>query len=158
MMTRTDLTVFLSGAAVALTTGVLLGGAMQPHLASDDDRPAGPQIVASYDGRSTGPFDPGDPYAMLAAYHGTPPDYVMGTDWKKSMAPPVEKVAVTEPREAAYEPPPPIPTQEAPVLTPTVYYAPPPTHGYPSMGGAHPSVIEIAAPADDFDETPGAGR
>ncbi|HZZ31087.1 MAG TPA: hypothetical protein VFE10_03765, partial [Phenylobacterium sp.] len=90
--------------------------------------------------------------ATLAAYHGTPPDYVMGTDWKKSMAPPVEKIAVTEPRELRDEPPP-------PVLTPAIYDAPPPpTQAYPSMGGAHPSVIEIPAPADDFDETPGAGR
>ena len=83
-MTRTDLTVFLSGAAVALTAGVLLGGAMQPHLVGDDGRPAGPQMFAAYDGRSTGPFDPGDPYVTLAAYHGAPPDYVMGTDWKKA--------------------------------------------------------------------------
>ncbi|HEX3367668.1 hypothetical protein [Phenylobacterium sp.] len=150
-MTRTDLTVFLSGAAVALTAGVLLGGAMQPHLASDDGRPAGPQMFAAYDGRSTGPFDPGDPYMTLAAYHGAPPDYVMGTDWKKAMAPPVEKTAVAEPRDAPDDPPPPI-------LTHVVYDEPPPTHDYPSMGGSHPSVIELPAPADETEPAPDAGR
>jgi hypothetical protein len=155
MMTRTDLTVFLSGAAVALTAGVLLGGAMQPHLSGDDGRPAGPQMFAAYDGRSTGPFDPGDPYVTLAAYHGTPPDYVMGTDWKKAMAWPDQKVAVAEPREAAATPP---ADDPPPALTHAVYDEPPPTHDYPSMGGAHPSVIEVPAPADETAEPPGAGR
>jgi hypothetical protein len=152
MMTRTDLTVFLSGAAVALTAGVLLGGAMQPHLNSDDGRPEGPQMFAAYDGRSTGPFDPGDPNATLAAYHGTPPDYVMGTDWKRAMAPTVVKVALTEPRDATDDPPP-------AVLTRAVYDEPaPPAHDYPSIGGAHPASTEIPAPADEDDIAPGAGR
>jgi hypothetical protein len=152
-MTRTDLTVFLSGAAVALTAGVLLGGAMQPHLTSDDGRPAGPQMFVAYDGRSTGPFDPGDPYATLAAYHGTPPDYVMGTDWKKAMSPPVEKITVAQPRDESPDDPPPA------VLTRTAYYEPPPpTHDYPSMGGAHPAVIEVPAPADETGQAPDAGR
>jgi len=152
MMTRTDLTVFLSGAAVALTAGVLLGGAMQPHLSGGDGRPEGPQMFAAYDGRSTGPFDPGDPNATLAAYHGAPPDYVLGTDWKRAMAPPPERVSVAEPRDPPDDPSP-------PVVTHAVYYEPPPlTHDYPSMGGAHPSVIETPAQADETDEAPGAGR
>jgi hypothetical protein len=152
-MTRSDLTVFLSGAAVALTAGVLLGGAMQPHLTGDDGRPEGPQMFAAYDGRSTGPFDPGDPNATLAAYHGTPPDYVMGTDWKKAMAPTVVKVAVTEPGEATDDAPPP------PVLTRAAYDEPtPPSHDDPSMGGAHPATIEVPAPTDQSDIAPGAAR
>jgi hypothetical protein len=152
MMTRTDLTVFLSGAAVALTAGVLLGGAMQPHLTRDDGRPEGPQMFAAYDGRSTGPFDPGDPNATLAAYHGAPPDYVLGTDWKRAMAPRVERIAVTEPREATDDAPP-------AVLTRAVYDEPtPPAHDYPSMGGAHPVAVEVPVPADESVEPPDAGR
>ena len=79
-----DLKIFLPGAAVAVTAGLLLGGAVQPHLDAGDGRPAGPQSVAGWEtGRSTGPFDPG---VTLAAYHGQMPDYVLGTDWKKTMA------------------------------------------------------------------------
>ena len=156
-MTRTDLTVFLSGAAVALTAGVLLGGAMQPHLDRDDGRPAGPQMFAAWDGRSTGPFDPGDANVMLAAYHGNPPDYVLGTDWKKAMAWPDEKAAVSAPREAAPEPAPPV--EPPPVLARVTYQEPPPpTHDYPSMGGAHPSVIEIPPVAEANEDPPAAGR
>jgi hypothetical protein len=156
-MTRTDLTVFLSGAAIALTTGVLLGGAMQPHLSGDDGRPAGPQMFAAYDGRSTGPFDPGEPNVTLAAYHGTPPDYVMGTDWKRAMTWPDQKVAVSQPSDAAEETPP--AADPPPVLARAVYdEPPPPTHDYPSMGGAHPSVIEVPAAADEAAEPPDEGR
>jgi hypothetical protein len=150
-MTRTDLTVFLSGAAVALTTGVVLGGAMQPHLNGDDGRPEGPQMFAAYDGRSTGPFDPGDPSLVLAAYHGTPPDYVMGTDWKKAMTPPVEKAAVTEVHEAPDDSPP-------PVLARAAYDEPPPTHDYPSLDGARPPATDAPTPADGSDIAPAPDR
>jgi hypothetical protein len=156
-MTRTDLTVFLSGAAVALTAGVLLGGAMQPHLDRDDSRPAGPQMFAAWDGHSTGPFDPGESNVTLAAYHGNPPDYVLGTDWKKAMTWPDEQAAVSARREAAPEPPP--PAEPPPVLARVVYEGPPPpTHDYPSMNGAHPTVIEIPPVAEASEDPPAGGR
>ena len=82
--------VLLSGAAAAAITGVLLGGAMRPHLDADG-RPAGPQMFANWSGvRSTGPFDPG---TTFASYQGRVPDHVMGTDWKKAMAWPDERAA-----------------------------------------------------------------
>ena len=84
--------VLLSGAAAAAISGVLLGGAMQPHLDAADGRPAGPQMFANWSGvRSTGPFDPG---TTFASYPGRVPDYVTGTDWKKAMAWPGERAAV----------------------------------------------------------------
>lgn len=153
-MTRTDLTVFLSGAAFALTAGVLLGGTMRPSLNIEDGRPAGPQMFAAWDGHSTGPFDPGAPEATLAAYHGKTPDYVMGTDWKKALAPPRDTAATSPPADPPAEPA----AAPAPALTPVVYEAPPPpTRDYPSMGGAHPWVIQVPASAADGAEAPDAG-
>lgn len=76
---------FLSGAALSLAAGALLGGAMRPNLDARDARPAGPQMVAGWEsGQSTGPFDPG---VTLAAYSGQLPDYVLGTDWKRESEP-----------------------------------------------------------------------
>lgn len=55
--------VFCAGAVAALVGGVLLGGAMRPNPgATDDGRPAGPQMLANWSGaHSTGPFDPSSP-------------------------------------------------------------------------------------------------
>jgi hypothetical protein len=145
-----DLKLFLPGAAVALTAGLMLGGAMQPHLDDGDGRPAGPQIVAGWEtGRSTGPFDQG---MTLAAYHGQVPDYVLGTDWKKSMAWPDERAAVSPPsQDVASDDPAP---DEAPAtLTRAAYEEPAPApHAYPSLGGAGPkahAATDADVAADD---------
>lgn len=135
----------LSGAAVALAAGLMLGGAMQPHL-YDGDRPSGPQMFASWAGaRSTGPFDPG---TSFASYRGQAPDYVMGTDWKKRMTLPDEPAAAPTPRRE----PPTVDGPEAPTpatFTRTAYEElPPVVHAYPSMDGAHPSVIDVPAEAE----------
>jgi hypothetical protein len=107
--------------------------------------------------RSTGPFDPG---TTFAAYHGAMPDYVLGTDWKKSMAWPAERAALSPPREVAEEDD--TPSEEpAPTLTRTAYEEPSPApHDYPSMGGAHPSVIDVPppAPAEEAQNAPGVQR
>lgn len=155
-MTRTDLTVLLSGAALALAAGMLAGGAMQPHLARDDGRPAGPQMFAAWDGDSTGPFDPGASGAELAAYHGAPPDYVMGTDWKKAMSRTDEEIAEAPAHEAAAEAAPP-PADPPPVIMHATYDEPPTPHDDPSMTGAHPSVIETPPPADATDDPANPG-
>jgi hypothetical protein len=128
--------ILLAGTAAALTAGVLLGGSMRPELAVGD-RPAGPQMFASWSGtRSTGPFDPG---TTFVAYPNPAPDYLLGTDWKKRMAWPDEPAATPEPTgddaatEATDDAP---PAQAASVLTPAAYEQPTPVeHNYPSLGG-----------------------
>jgi hypothetical protein len=141
-----DLKVFLPGAAAAVTAGLLLGGAMQPHLDDGDGRPAGPQIVAGWEtGRSTGPFDPG---LALAAYHGQMPDYVLGTDWKKTMAWPDERAAVSPPsQDASHDDPTP---DEAPAVLTRIAYDDPPAapRAYPSLGGVTAPVVHAATDAD----------
>jgi len=147
--TVSELKIPLAGAALALVTGILLGGAMQPQLVGDDARPAGPQMFADWAGaRSTGPFDPG---TTFASYHGNVPDYVMGTDWKRRMTWPDDLAAVSAPREEvrADDPPAADPVPEHVALTRAAYEEPPPPpHDYPSIGGAHPAVVEVPAPAE----------
>jgi|SRR5437879_1546031 len=136
--------VLLAGAAAALVSGVLLGGAMRPNLGSaDDGRPAGPQMFANWSGaRSTGPFDPG---TTFAGYNGKIPDYVLGTDSKKAMAWPDERAAVSASREMTRNDDPPA---EPVVVARTDYQdLPSPPHDYPSLSGAHPSGSDDAAPA-----------
>ena len=134
-LTLTELKIPLSGAAGALIAGLLLGWAMQPHL-YDGDRPAGPQMFADWAGaRSTGPFDPG---TSFISYQSKMPDYVMGTDWKKRMAWPDERAAVSAPREIVRDNPP--PPADAPVLSRAAYEEPrAPLPGYPSLGAARPA-------------------
>jgi hypothetical protein len=149
-LTLSELTIPLSGAACALVAGLLLGGAMQPHLDAADGRPAGPQMFADWAGvRSTGPFDPGTTFVN---YPGKMPDYVMGTDWKKTMAWPNERAAVSAPREAALDD---APTPPEPILTRVAYEEPPaaPPHGYPSLGGAR-SVSDAAIDDDSLPADP----
>jgi hypothetical protein len=147
-----DTKTLAGGAGFALACGILLGGAMQPSL-GDDGRPAGPQQIAGWSGvRSTGPFDPG---MSPASYGGVVPDYVTGTDWKKTpagpdeqaaVAPPSRRVAVADETPAAQDD-----AQTAPA-TRADFYAPPPARpGYPSLGGGRASgaADEPAdAPAD----------
>lgn len=144
--------ILLAGTAVALTAGVLLGGAMRPELAVGD-RPAGPQMFASWSGtRSTGPFDPG---TTFVSYPDPAPDYLMGTDWKKRMAWPDERAATSA--SATEAAPPETPETPAPidapsVLTRAVYGEPTPiAHAYPSLGGdvAPPAVTSPPAAEDD---------
>ena len=142
-----DLKIFLPGAGLALAAGMLLGGAMQPQL-YDGDRPAGPQIVAGWEtGRSTGPFDPG---TTFAAYHGQMPDYVLGTDWKKTMAWPEERAAVSPPsQDVSHDDP--SPDEEPATLTRVAYVDPPapaPIHAYPSLGGASGASVHAATDTD----------
>jgi hypothetical protein len=126
------------GATTALACGLFLGGAMRPEL-GDDGRPAGPQTIAGWAGvRSTGPFDPGP---SAANYGGQVPDYVMGTDSKRSMAWPETRAAVAEraPPMAVYEVAPPAPEDGA-WAPPMVQAddqdaAPTPQTAYRSQGG-----------------------
>jgi hypothetical protein len=130
-----ELKIPLSGAAGALVAGLLLGGAMQPHL-YDGDRPSGPQIFAEVAGaRSTGPFDPG---ASFVSDPGKTPDYVMGTDWKTRAAWPDERAAVSASREVSRDDD--SPSVEIATLDHAAYVEPPaPRPGYPSLGGARPA-------------------
>lgn len=134
----TDLKVFLPGAGLALAAGLLLGGAMQPHLDTDDSRAAGPQIIANSGGhRADGSPDVG---ATLAAYNGRTPDYVLGTDWKKAMTWPDERASVSAAaREVDLDDS--TPTQAPAALTRVTYVEPPSSpHVYPSLAGAGPTV------------------
>lgn len=141
--------ILLAGTAVALTAGVLLGGAMRPELAIGD-RPEGPQMFASWSGtRSTGPFDPGTTFVN---YPNPAPDYLMGTDWKKRMAWPDERAAVPA---AAEEAPAETAEDRAPGEAPTVlarvaYEEPAPAaHVYPSLGRDAPAATAPPPSADD---------
>ena len=137
-----DLKVFLPGAGVALATGLLLGGAMQPHL--DDNRPAGPQMLADQAGPRSG--DTVDPGVSLAAYHGNPPDYVLGTDQKRSMTWPAEQAAVSDPRESVTEAP--ASAEDRPVITRATYESPKPSHAYPSMGAGAAAAADAGVNDD----------
>jgi len=140
-----------SGAAAALLSGVFLGHLMALNLAASADRPAGPQMIADFVGeRSTGPFDPG---TTFVAYQGNTPDYVQGTDWKKALTWPDEKAALTRATRDSAPAADDVATDAsdtAQTLTRIAYNdAPPPSHSYPSLGGAPPA--DEAADADDPD-------
>ena len=153
-LTLSELRIPLSGAAAALVAGMLAGSFMQPHLADGDGRPAGPQMFADWAGaRSTGPFDPG---TTFVSYQGKTPDYVMGSDWKKRMAWPDERAAVSAPREVVREDDQ-VVAERVAVLTRTTYEEPPPApHDYPSLvGGARSaSVADHAVDDDSVDTAP----
>lgn len=142
----------LGGAGVALVAGLLMGAVAKPDLASDD-RPAGPQMMAGWSGtRSTGPFDDG---ATFAAFNGQIPDYVLGTDWKKSLEPvyaPDPEPRVRETRLARNDDPPELP------LTPAAYDdTPPPEVTYPSMHGGEPARPDPTLPPPAEGDDTGAG-
>jgi hypothetical protein len=140
-----DLKVFLPGAAAALACGLLLGGAMQPHLDADD-RPVGPQIIAAASGeRSDVSPDTG---LSFAAYHGQVPDYVLGTDWKKTMAWPDERAAVSPPTRLAVQDDA-APADPPVTFTRAAYDEPTPQpHAYPSLGGGAGRGVHAATDAD----------
>lgn len=143
--------ILLAGTAVALTAGVMLGGAMRPELAVGD-RPGGPQMFANWSGtRSTGPFDPG---TTFVSYPSSAPDYLLGTDSKRRMAWPDEQAATSQPATAVEPEAPAVaaPAQAPTVLTRAVYDEPAPaTGGYPSLGGAShaAAAASSAQPAPD---------
>jgi hypothetical protein len=145
---------FCAGAALALTCGLTLGGAMRPDF-GDDGRPAGPQQISGWSGvRSTGPFD-NEP--LPASYLGQVPDYVLGTDWKKTLAAPDRPAAAPAPRRVAARDDDGGLSTEAlkaasaePSRRPVSHEPPPAEHGrYPSLGGgtALDQADEQAAPA-----------
>jgi hypothetical protein len=106
----------LSGGAIALILGGLLGHAMQPDLGQRTDRPMGPQMFADWPGTgSTGPFDEGTTFdvAYKVAAGGQVPDYVYGSDWKRMTAAPSEAIAVTK---ASYDEGPATPSADDPRL------------------------------------------
>ena len=145
----------LAGAGIAAVAGLLMGAAAKPDLGWDD-RPAGPQIVAAGGGgRSTGPFDDG---AAFANYKGQLPDYVLGSDWKKSLTLPVLTADASPAAPADLRA-----SREAPAnlspsspVTRASYEEPPhPAPVYPSMQGGEPHGADILPPAHpDSADTP----
>jgi hypothetical protein len=138
----------LAGAAIAAVAGMLMGAAAKPDL-NADDRPAGPQMLASVGGaRDAGPF--ADDGASFAAYHGKLPDYVLGTDFAKATSiypsaylPPLAKAS------AVRDDPPP----EATPVTHVAYADDPPAKpSFPSVDGGAPSD-----PASNSDDAPASG-
>ena len=120
---------------------------MQPQL-FEGDRPSGPQMFADWAGaRSTGPFDPGTTFVN---YQGKMPDYILGTDWKKSMTWSDERAAVSAPREVVRDEIPPEPPIESASLTRAAYEEPPPApHAYPSLAGGQPAATADEPPTQD---------
>lgn len=77
-------TALYAGVGVALAAGLLLGAVMKPALRIGA-HPAGPQIQAGSSGvRSPAPSDYGG--LSYAPYSVEIPDYVLGTDWRKTSA------------------------------------------------------------------------
>lgn len=132
---------------------------MQPDLNAGADRLQGPQIFADGAGRVAEPADNG---AILAAYHGRLPDYVLGTDAKRAAAWPDERAALAapaqdEPDERA------APPEDATRLTRTAYNdaSPPPSphRPYSSLDGGPTWVIDAAdRPADDEEDDEPTGH
>ena len=130
------------GAGLAAVAGLLMGAAAKPDLGWDD-RPAGPQILAAWGGgRSTGPFDDG---AAFSNYKGQLPDFVLGSDWKRSLDTPTLTAEpahpATEPRLARNDD---LTDLPVPQMTPVSYDALP--HGapsYPSVEGGEPGDAEL---------------
>lgn len=139
-----DLKTLFAGVGVAAVSGLLLGGAMQPDLRGDE-RPEGPQIFAGWSGaRSTGPFDDG---MTLAYYEGRIPDYVVGTDWKQTIAWQEEPEIAEAPRDySAFDEPEPAPDAAA-YAADAVWQEPasePPA--YPSLTGGVAYGIDLPPP------------
>jgi hypothetical protein len=132
----------LAGAGIAAAAGLLMGAAAKPEL-NVDDRPEGPQIMAGWSGvRSTGPFDDG---ATFASYNGQIPDYVLGTDWKKSLTP---AASPPEPRQRLARNDEPAPADDL-GFTHAAYDEPPRAPPvYPSVAGG----ADLAIPEDPPEE------
>mgnify|MGYP001627500491 CR=1 FL=1 len=147
-----DLKTLFAGVGVAAVSGLLLGGAMQPDLRGDE-RPEGPQIFAGWSGaRSTGPFDDG---LTLAYYEGQIPDYVVGTDWKQTIAwqePP--EIVEAQADHSAFDEPEAAPEAEAYAADASWQEPPPEPPAYPSLSGGVAYGVDLPPPPPppaDFD-------
>jgi len=140
-----DLRSLFSGAAVAVLSGLILGGVMQPNLRADD-RPAGPQILAGISAPRADRLH--DLQASWAAYRDRVPDHVIGTDWLR----PREQYAVLayEERSAAPSEETVVFTaeDEAPELEVAARWEEPPREplSYPSMSGNVPTGADLPRP------------
>ena len=142
----------LAGAGIAAATGLLMGAMAKPDL-SAGDRPEGPQVIAGRAGaRATGPFDDGQSFA---GYQGQVPDYVLGADWKRAMAPPPETPApAPAPRAARDDEAPPEPV----AYTQAAYDEPArEAPAYPSMDGGQTYGSDLLPPAHPDSEDGAAG-
>jgi hypothetical protein len=142
----------LGGAGMALAMGLLLGGAMRPNLAGDD-RPAGPQTILGKSAERSIAQPSSIPTS--SGYAGVIPDYVTGTDLKKSVAwrddPTPESLPAPRPDRRDALPP-------AVVFTRAGDDEPPVTARYPSLGGGLlPTHAPVGQAVDDVDEAPDAG-
>lgn len=142
--------VLLAGAGVSLASGLLLGAAMQPHLDAVEGRPVGPQLFANASGpRADGPFELG---GMAASYRGEIPDYVLGSDWKRSLNPPAERARGPVPGDGVNEAETVEPTTTA--STRMAYGGPPRAYVYPSLGGTPQWVADVSAEDAEDPEEP----
>jgi hypothetical protein len=145
----------LTGACVAVVSGLLTGGFLRPDLRPDlrtDDRPMGPQIIAGRGGERTagGPVDEGAPYTV-AAYVGGPPEYVFGSDAERAQAPLIADApeAAALPEAAANDEAP-----SGPAWFTTAGYADDgaPEVIYPSLdGGQAQDGLDLLPPPSDSD-------
>lgn len=134
---------FYAGAGLAAAAGLLMGAAMKPDLGLDD-RAAGPQMVEPYAGMArSGPFDDGGA-AYLAAYKGKVPDYVLGTDWNRTMTWTEPKVALPEPPKLRDDPPADMDDGAQPVEVTRADYADDQRAvSYPSVDGGQPAGMAL---------------
>lgn|GEM_PF-5024635 len=136
--------VLLSGAAVSLVSGLLLGGALHPRLDVADAKPSGPQTLIVPSGSRLA--DPSEESAVIGGRASSAPGYAPGAALTYPTAPPVETVtsqSLAEPPKRTEEP---ASVARAPAEARR--------HPYPSMQGDYPSVIEIDPPEPADDEAP----
>lgn len=80
----------IAGAGLALAAGLMLGAAMRPQLAIGE---LSPQPIGAWadDAAGAGYEDPSLQDGLaFAQYSGKLPDYVVGADWLRLIAPPAE--------------------------------------------------------------------
>ncbi len=124
---------------------------MQPDLEAGADRLKGPQIFAEGAGEIASA--PPDQSAILAAYHGPLPDYVMGTDAKRGMAWRDRRTEDLQAADDADDEAPP-PQDDRPRLTHLAYPGDPtaePRRARPSRDRQPGWVIDTDASDDDSD-------
>jgi hypothetical protein len=156
MLTRWPIITPLTGAAMALAAGLMLGGYMKPQLVTD--HPLGPQILTP--GSAQGSSDPVDDGATLARYGAKIPDYVLGTDMTRPMVGRMTPAAepAPAPAPAPQEDPPAERDRtdyQAPATTPASYPSPRDGDGYDRDGdgydapapSAYSDQAQLAPPA-----------
>ena len=110
-------------AATAVIGGLLMGAAIRPRDSDLQERPVGPQIIAS-----NGWDEDTAATAPVYTRAGPVPEYVIGTDWAR---PQIEEVQVAAVYEPAYEP---------------LSYAEPEIYVRPVSLAAAPAMATEAAP------------